>query len=135
MPDQRHAGPFLTVAPAAAISMAVARAFWRSARFVAAPSARNHSRNRFDRAGPRTFGAGTERGTKAMFAVIKTGGKQYRVAEDQTLQIEKVAGEPGQIIQLGDVVLLGGAEPQFGTPTVSGASVAAEVLEQGRGPK
>src|SRR5262245_10182262 len=70
-----------------------------------------------------------------MFAVIKTGGKQYRVAEDQTLQIEKVAGEPGQIIQLGDVVMLGGAEPQLGSPTVTGASVAAEVLEQGRGPK
>jgi large subunit ribosomal protein L21 len=70
-----------------------------------------------------------------MFAVIKTGGKQYRVAEDQMLQIEKVAGEPGQIIQLGDVLMLGGDQPKFGTPTVSGASVAAEVLSQGRGPK
>jgi large subunit ribosomal protein L21 len=70
-----------------------------------------------------------------MFAVIKTGGKQYRVAEDQMLQIEKIAGEPGQIIQLGDVLMLGGDKPQFGTPTVSGASVAAEVLSQGRGPK
>jgi large subunit ribosomal protein L21 len=70
-----------------------------------------------------------------MFAVIKTGGKQYRVAEDQMLQIEKVAGEPGQIIQLGDVLMLGGDKPQFGSPTVSGASVAAEVLSQGRGPK
>ena len=70
-----------------------------------------------------------------MFAVIKTGGKQYRVAEDQMLQIEKVAGEPGQIIQLGDVLMLGGDQPQFGTPTISGASVAAEVLSQGRGPK
>ena len=70
-----------------------------------------------------------------MFAVIKTGGKQYRVAEDQMLQIEKVAGEPGQIIQLGDVLMLGGDQPQVGTPTISGASVAAEVLSQGRGPK
>ncbi len=70
-----------------------------------------------------------------MFAVIKTGGKQYRVAEDQMLQIEKVAGEPGQIIQLGDVLMLGGDQPQFGTPTISGASVAAEVVSQGRGPK
>ena len=70
-----------------------------------------------------------------MFAVIKTGGKQYRVAEDQMLQIEKVAGEPGQIIQIGDVLMLGGDNPQFGSPTVSGASVAAEVLSQGRGPK
>ena len=70
-----------------------------------------------------------------MFAVIKTGGKQYRVAEDQMLQIEKVAGEPGQIIQLSDVLMLGGDKPQFGSPMVSGASVAAEVLSQSRGPK
>lgn len=70
-----------------------------------------------------------------MFAVIKTGGKQYRVAEDQMLEIEKVAGEPGQIIQLGDVLMLGGDKVQLGEPTVSGASVAAEVLSQGRGPK
>jgi large subunit ribosomal protein L21 len=70
-----------------------------------------------------------------MFAVIKTGGKQYRVAEDQKLEIEKIAGEPGQIIQLGDVLMLGGDQPKFGTPTISGASVAAEVLSQGRGPK
>ena len=70
-----------------------------------------------------------------MFAVIKTGGKQYRVAEDQMLEIEKIQGEPGQIIQLGDVLMLGGDQPKFGTPTVSGASVAAEVLSQGRGPK
>jgi large subunit ribosomal protein L21 len=70
-----------------------------------------------------------------MFAVIKTGGKQYRVAEDQMLQIEKVAGEPGQIIQIDNVLMLGGDKPQFGTPTISGASVAAEVVSQGRGPK
>ncbi len=70
-----------------------------------------------------------------MFAVIKTGGKQYRVAEDQKLEIEKVEGEPGQIIQLGEVLMLGGDSPQVGTPAIDGASVAAEVLEQGRGPK
>lgn len=70
-----------------------------------------------------------------MFAVIKTGGKQYRVAEDQKLEIEKIQGEPGQIIQIGDVLMLGGDTPQFGSPTISGASVAAEVLSQGRGPK
>ena len=70
-----------------------------------------------------------------MFAVIKTGGKQYRVAEDQTIEIEKIAGEPGQIIQLGEVLMLGGDKPQFGAPAIQGASVAAEVLEQGRGPK
>ena len=70
-----------------------------------------------------------------MFAVIKTGGKQYRVAEDQTIEIEKIAGEPGQIIQLGEVLMLGGDKPQFGEPAIQGASVAAEVLQQGRGPK
>ena len=70
-----------------------------------------------------------------MFAVIKTGGKQYRVAEDQFLQIEKIKGVPGQIVQLGDVLMLGGEKPQFGVPTIAGASVAAEVVSQGRGPK
>jgi large subunit ribosomal protein L21 len=70
-----------------------------------------------------------------MFAVIKTGGKQYRVAEDQMLQIEKIKGEPGEIVQIGDVLMLGGDKPQFGSPMISGASVAAEVLSQSRGPK
>ena len=70
-----------------------------------------------------------------MFAVIKTGGKQYRVAEDQYLQIEKIKGEPGQIVQLGNVLMIGGAQPQIGAPEIAGASVAAEVISQGRGPK
>jgi large subunit ribosomal protein L21 len=70
-----------------------------------------------------------------MFAVIKTGGKQYRVAEDQMLQIEKIKGEPGEIVQLGEVIMLGGEQPEFGSPTIAGASVAVEVLSQGRGPK
>jgi large subunit ribosomal protein L21 len=70
-----------------------------------------------------------------MFAVIKTGGKQYRVAEDQMLQIEKIKGEPGQIVQLGNVLMLGGETTQLGAPTIAGASVAAEVISQGRGEK
>lgn len=70
-----------------------------------------------------------------MYAVIKTGGKQYRVAEDQVVKVEKIKGEPGQIVQLSEVLMLGGDTPQIGTPTVAGASVAAEVLEQTRGPK
>jgi large subunit ribosomal protein L21 len=70
-----------------------------------------------------------------MFAVIKTGGKQYRVAEDQVLKIEKIKGEPGEIVQLGEVLVLGGDQPQLGAPMVSGASVAVEVIEQARGPK
>jgi large subunit ribosomal protein L21 len=70
-----------------------------------------------------------------MFAVIKTGGKQYRVAADDVLQVEKVKGDPGEIIQFGDVLVVGGDTPTLGTPTIAGASVAAEVIEQGRGPK
>ena len=70
-----------------------------------------------------------------MFAVIKAGGKQYRVAEDQVLKVEGVKGEPGTIVQLGDVIMLGGDTPQFGSPMVEGASVAAEIIEHGRGPK
>jgi large subunit ribosomal protein L21 len=70
-----------------------------------------------------------------MFAVIKAGGKQYRVAEDQVLKVEGVQGEPGTIVQLGDVIMLGGDTPQLGSPMVEGASVAAEIISHGRGPK
>jgi large subunit ribosomal protein L21 len=70
-----------------------------------------------------------------MFAVIKTGGKQYRVAADDVLKVEKVKGEPGEIVQFGEVLVVGGDDVKLGEPTISGASVAAEVLEQGRGPK
>ena len=70
-----------------------------------------------------------------MYAIVKTGGKQYRVAADDVLKIEKIKGEPGEIIQLGDVLVVGGDSVTLGVPTVAGASVAAEVLDQGRGPK
>ena len=70
-----------------------------------------------------------------MFAVIKTGGTQYRVAPDDVLEIGKIAGEAGEIVQLGEVLALGGDTPTIGVPLVSGASVAVEVLEQKRGPK
>ena len=70
-----------------------------------------------------------------MFAVIKTGGKQYRVAADDLLKVEKIKGEPGEIVQFGEVLVVGGELATLGTPTVEGASVAAEVVEQGRGPK
>jgi large subunit ribosomal protein L21 len=70
-----------------------------------------------------------------MFAVIKTGGKQYRVAEDQVIKIERIEAEPGTIVQLSDVLMLGGDTPQLGAPTIAGASVAAEVIDQGRGAK
>jgi large subunit ribosomal protein L21 len=70
-----------------------------------------------------------------MFAVIKTGGKQYRVAADDVIKVEKVRGDPGETIQFGEVLVVGGDNVTLGAPTISGASVAAEVLEQGRGPK
>jgi len=70
-----------------------------------------------------------------MFAVIRTGGKQYRVAAEDVLQVAKIKGDPGEIIQFGEVLLVGGDNVTLGVPTVAGASVAAEVLEQGRGPK
>jgi large subunit ribosomal protein L21 len=70
-----------------------------------------------------------------MFAVIKTGGKQYRVAADDVLKVEKVKGDLGEIIQFGEVLVVGGDDVTLGLPTIAGASVAAEVLEQGRGDK
>jgi large subunit ribosomal protein L21 len=70
-----------------------------------------------------------------MFAVIKTGGRQYRVVPDDVLEIGKIAGDVGTIVQLGEVLVLGGDTPVLGTPTVAGASVAAEVLQHKRGPK
>jgi large subunit ribosomal protein L21 len=70
-----------------------------------------------------------------MFAVIKTGGKQYRVAAEDMIKIDKVRADPGEIIQFREVLVVGGDNVTLGTPTISGASVAAEVLDQGRGPK
>jgi large subunit ribosomal protein L21 len=70
-----------------------------------------------------------------MFAVIKTGGKQYRVAADDVIKVDKIKGEPGEVIQLAEVLLLAGDNVTLGAPTIAGASVAAEVIEQGRGPK
>lgn len=71
-----------------------------------------------------------------MYAVIRTGGKQYRVAPEDVIEIEKVAGDAGEIVQLGEVLMLGGeGDPQVGAPTVSGASVAGQIVEQKRGDK
>jgi len=70
-----------------------------------------------------------------MFAVFKTGGKQYRVAAEDVLKVDKVKGEPGEIVEFGEVLVVGGDSVTLGAPTVAGATVAAEVLEQGRGAK
>lgn len=71
-----------------------------------------------------------------MFAVIKTGGKQYRVAANDLLKVEKVAGNAGDIVEFTQVLVIGkGAGATFGAPVVEGALVTAEVVEQGRGRK
>lgn len=70
-----------------------------------------------------------------MFAVIKTGGLQYRVAENQVITVGRLPGAPGDIIELSEVLMLGGDSIVVGTPTVAGATVAGEVVRQSRGPK
>ena len=70
-----------------------------------------------------------------MFAVIRTGGKQYRVTTDEVLSIEKLEGEVGAKLTLSEVLLVGGDKPVTGSPLVKGASVEAEILEQGKGEK
>ena len=71
-----------------------------------------------------------------MFAVIRTGGKQYKVAKDDVIAVEKLAGEPGAVIEFGEVLMVGdGASVAAGTPLLSGASVSATLVEQRRGDK
>ncbi|WP_421856436.1 50S ribosomal protein L21 [Oricola sp.] len=71
-----------------------------------------------------------------MFAVIKTGGKQYRVAAEDVLKIEKIAGDAGEMVEFGEVLMVGeGADATVGAPFVDGALVTAEVVEQGRARK
>lgn len=71
-----------------------------------------------------------------MYAVIQTGGKQYRVAPGDVIEVERLAGEPGGSIIFDRVLMLAeGESPTIGTPTVDGATVSATVLEQARGPK
>jgi len=73
---------------------------------------------------------------KTMFAVIKTGGKQYRVAAGDVIKVERLEVEAGSTIALDNVLMVGeGADAKVGTPLVVGASVAAEVIAQDRGPK
>ena len=70
-----------------------------------------------------------------MFAVIRSGGKQYRVARDEVITVERLNGEVGETLRLDEVLLLGGDSPKTGTPLVAGAAVQAEILEHGRGEK
>ncbi|HTU62039.1 MAG TPA: 50S ribosomal protein L21, partial [Polyangiales bacterium] len=68
-----------------------------------------------------------------MYAVIKTGGKQYRVSEGERLRVEKIAGEKGDTVDFGEVLMLGGDKVSIGLPLVSGAKVSAEIIGQGLG--
>jgi large subunit ribosomal protein L21 len=76
-----------------------------------------------------------------MYAVVKTGGKQYRVSPGAVIKVERLEGEVGatialdQVLMIGDDAGAGGDGPRIGTPLIDGASVAAEVLEQNRAPK
>ena len=70
-----------------------------------------------------------------MHAVVRTGAKQYRVAEGDVIKVERLEGEAGDTVTLGEVLMLGGDSPEIGAPTVAGASIAAEILEQGRDAK
>lgn len=65
-----------------------------------------------------------------MYAVIRTGGKQYRVAEGDVLRIEKIKGDAGADVKFEEVLMLGGDAPKIGRPTVSGASVTGKILRQ-----
>jgi len=71
-----------------------------------------------------------------MFAVIKTGGKQYSVAADDTITVMTLEGAPGDIVTFDNVLMLAGdGEPALGAPFVEGASVAGQIVEHKRGPK
>jgi large subunit ribosomal protein L21 len=70
-----------------------------------------------------------------MYAVIKTGGKQYKVIEGEKFAVEKLDGNVGDTVTLGDVLALGGDKPQIGAPLLAGATVKAEIIAQGKGDK
>lgn len=75
---------------------------------------------------------------KVMYAIVRVCGKQYRVQENDMLRVSRIDGEAGTALTLAEVLAIGGAEdaaPQFGSPTISGASVAASIVGQGKGPK
>lgn len=65
-----------------------------------------------------------------MYAVIKTGGKQYKVSEGDLLKVEKIEGAVGDAIELGEVLMVGGEEVKIGTPLLPGAKVRAQIVEQ-----
>ncbi len=65
-----------------------------------------------------------------MYAVIKTGGKQYKVSEGDLLKVEKIDGAVGETVEIDQVLMVGGAEVKLGTPLVPGAKVKAQIVAQ-----
>lgn len=72
---------------------------------------------------------------KMASAIIKTGGKQYSVSEGDVLRVAKLAGNPGENVAFEEVLMVGGDQPKFGKPTVSGAKVEGQIVSHGRGEK
>ena len=70
-----------------------------------------------------------------MYAVVRTGVKQYKVGKDTVLKVESLAGDVGSKLTIGDVLMLGGDAPKIGAPLVKGASIQCEILEHGQGEK
>lgn len=70
-----------------------------------------------------------------MYAVIRTGGKQYRVSEGDRVRVERLPGDVGQTVEFDEVLMVGGEKVSVGAPLVSGARVSAEIVGQGRGKK
>lgn len=70
-----------------------------------------------------------------MYAVIRTGGKQYRVSEGQTLRVEKLPQAEGEVVSFGEVLMVGGDTTKVGQPTVAGAKVEGKIKSHYRGPK
>jgi large subunit ribosomal protein L21 len=70
-----------------------------------------------------------------MYAVIKTGGKQYKVSEGDLLKIEKIEGAVGDTVALSEVLMVGGEEVKIGTPLLPAAKVTARIVEQGKDKK
>ncbi len=70
-----------------------------------------------------------------MYAVVRTGGKQYKVAPEQMFRVERLPGEVGDKVELDEVLLTSGDTVKIGTPRVEGAKVVGTITEQGRGPK
>ncbi len=70
-----------------------------------------------------------------MYAVVKTGGKQYKVSEGDLLRVEKLEGAVGETVELNEVLMVGGEKVSIGTPLVPSASVVGKIIQQGKGKK